>query len=86
MLFGVHNLTALRLPAAFMTLILILTYYKLITEFLQNKKLALYSALILASSFYIILSGRNGQWDIFTHSFMVISIYFLFKMIYNPSK
>lgn len=86
MLFGVHNLVALRLPAALMTLVLIVTYYKLISEFFQNKKLSLYTALILATSFYIIFSGRNGQWDIFTHSFMVISIYFLFKMLYTPSK
>lgn len=85
-LFGVHNLVALRLPAAFLTLILILTFYKLVLEFFRNNKLALYAALILATSFYIIFSGRNGQWDIFTHSFMVLSIYFLLKTLHSPSK
>src|SRR5690606_7680695 len=44
-----------------------------------------YAALILATSFYIIFSGRNGQWDIFTHSFMVLSIYFLYKALHSPS-
>lgn len=86
MLFGIHNLIALRLPAALMTLILILTFYKLTLKMFQNKSFSLYASLILSSSFYIIFSGRNGQWDIFTHGFMVISIYFLIKMIQDPKK
>src|SRR5690606_718323 len=86
MLFGVHNLVALRLPAAVMSLILILAFYKFVLESYQNKKLAVYAALILATSFYIIFSGRNGQWDIFTHSFMVLSIYFLYKALHSPSR
>lgn len=86
MLFGVHNLVALRLPAAIMALALIVTFYKFVLESYLNKKLAVYGALILATSFYIIFSGRNGQWDIFTHSFMVLSIYFLIKTLHYPSR
>lgn len=85
-LFGVHNLIALRLPAALMALVLVLSFYKLVLEFIRNNKLALYAALILVTSFYIIFSGRNGQWDIFTHSFMVLSIYFSIKTIIHPSR
>lgn len=86
MLFGVHNLIALRLPAALMTLILILTFYKLVLEFYQNRTFSLYASLILSTSFYIIFSGRNGQWDIFAHSFMILCIYFLVKMHRCPTK
>ena len=86
MLFGIDNVVALRLPAALMSIVLILTFYKLVLEFFHNKKLAVYTALILTTSFYIIFAGRNGQWDIFTHSFMVLSIYFLLKMLWNPNK
>lgn len=85
-LFGIHNLSALRLPAALICIALILTYYKLILEFFKNTKLAFYTALILATSFYIIFSGRNGQWDIFAHGFMVISIYFLLKMLHRSNR
>src|SRR5690606_14237139 len=62
MLFGIDNVVALRLPAALMSIVLILTFYKLVLEFFHNKKLAVYTALILTTSFYIIFAGRNGQW------------------------
>ncbi|MDG3583621.1 ArnT family glycosyltransferase [Galbibacter pacificus] len=81
MVFGVHNLFALRLPAALSAIVLVFFFYKTVLLISSNKKLSFYTALILPTSFYIIFSGRNGQWDIFTHSFMVISIYFLIKML-----
>lgn len=85
-LFGVHNLWALRLPAALICIVLILAYYKLVIEFFKKKNLAFYTALILATSFYIIFSGRNGQWDIFAHGFMVLSIFFLLRILHQSNK
>src|SRR5690606_32446145 len=45
--------------------------------------------LIAVTSFHIILSGRDGQWDIFTHGFMLVSILFIIKLFSeseNPFK
>ncbi|MRT17129.1 phospholipid carrier-dependent glycosyltransferase [Vitellibacter sp. q18] len=77
-IFGIKNVWALRLPAAIMTLFLILFSYKLAKKLTSEKLYAFISSLIMATSFYIVASARDGQWDIYTHGFMVICIYLLF--------
>ena len=79
MTFGFDSLTALRLPAALVTLLLLFFFYRFIPKLDVSRKLAFLATLILASSFYIVFMGRNGQWDIFTHSFMMVAIFFLWK-------
>lgn len=86
-LFGIKEVWALRFPAALMAMGLVIVLYKLglkITDCnklnKQNQKYAFVSALILATSFYIVASARDGQWDIYTHAFMIFSIYPLFKL------
>lgn len=86
MLFGFKNLIALRIPAALITTLLIVVFYKLGKAITNNEKYAFISSLILATSFFIIFSGRNAQWDIFTHSFMIISIYQLFLFLNLENK
>jgi len=83
--FGVKSLFALRLPAALMgTLVVFMTYF-FCTKLTSQKVFAFIAALVSATSFYIIMSGRDGQWDIFTHAFMLVSIYFLFLVFTNQS-
>ena len=82
-LFGLDSLTALRLPAAISSLFLMLFFYKLLPKTGISKKQSFLSSLILISSFYIIFAGRNGQWDIFTHAFMMLSIYYLWNFFNN---
>ncbi|SHI38518.1 4-amino-4-deoxy-L-arabinose transferase [Mesonia phycicola] len=77
---GFKNIVFLRLPAALCSLLLIFSFYKTLPKFKISKEHAFHASLILATSFYIIFSGRNGQWDIFTHAFMMVSIYFLWKL------
>ncbi|RDK84776.1 ArnT family glycosyltransferase [Marinirhabdus gelatinilytica] len=77
-IFGLKSLTAMRLPAALITLFLVVTTYKFAERFSNNRTIAFIGSLILATSFYIIFSGRNGQWDIFTHGFMMVCIYQLY--------
>ncbi|MFD2517984.1 ArnT family glycosyltransferase [Salinimicrobium flavum] len=79
MIFGFDSLFGLRLPAALITLMLLYFFYRFITKLEVPEKLAFIASLVLSSSFYIIFAGRNGQWDIFTHGFMMGSIYFLWK-------
>ena len=86
MIFGLKNLIGLRLPAAIMGMITVLFSYKLAEKFTQSKQYALISGLIMATSFYIIFAGRNGQWDIFTHAFMMGSIYFLYRFFTTEEK
>lgn len=77
-IFGIKSVWALRLPAAIMTLFLVLFSYKLAKKLSSEKVYAFISSLIMATSFYIVASARDGQWDIYTHGFMVICIYLLY--------
>ncbi len=84
-IFGLENLAAMRLPAALITLTLILSSYSLAIRFTKQRTYAFVSSLVLATSFYIIFSGRNGQWDIFTHGFMMLAIYQLYRFFTESS-
>ena len=77
-IFGIKSVWALRLPAAIMTLVLVLFSYKLAKKLTSEKIYAFISALVMATSFYIVASARDGQWDIYTHGFMVGCIYLLY--------
>lgn len=85
-LFGMKNLVGLRLPAALSAVFLLFTFYFLGLEILKDKKQAFIGTLILSTSFYIVFSGRNGQWDIFAHAFMLFAIYQLFKAFESDKK
>ena len=78
-IFGIKSLWALRLPAAIMTLFLVLFSYKLAKKLTSEKLYAFISSLIMATSFYIVASAREGQWDIYTHGFMLGCIYLLYR-------
>jgi 4-amino-4-deoxy-L-arabinose transferase-like glycosyltransferase len=77
-IFGLKSLFGLRLPAVLSVTFLVFMSYFLGKKVFKNLKQALFAALILATSFYIVFSGRNGQWDIFAHAFMLFAIYQLF--------
>ncbi|ETN96042.1 ArnT family glycosyltransferase [Zhouia amylolytica] len=85
-IFGMKSLFGLRLPAALIVTFLIWMCYELGIKIHNNKRLSFITSLILASSFYIIFSGRNGQWDIFTHGFMIAAIYYLFLLFQQKNK
>ena len=85
-IFGMKNLFGLRLPAVLSVVFLIFTFYFFGIQILKDKKQAFIGTLILATSFYIIFSGRNGQWDIFAHAFMLFAIFQLFKAFETDQK
>ncbi|MEP6260303.1 MAG: glycosyltransferase family 39 protein [Gillisia sp.] len=78
-LFGIENVYAYRLPAALASLFLLLIFYKMQLQAGIHKALAFGTGIILMTSFYVFFAGREGQWDIFTHSFMIGSIYYFIK-------
>lgn len=77
-IFGIKSIWALRLPAAIMTLVLVLFSSKFAQKLTSEKLYAFISSLIMATSFYIVASARDGQWDIYTHGFMMVCIYLLY--------
>ncbi len=85
-IFGMKNLFGLRLPAVLSVVFLIFTFYYLGIQILKDKKQSFIATLILSTSFYIIFSGRNGQWDIFAHAFMLFAIFQLFKAFETDQK
>ena len=77
-IFGIKSVWALRLPAAIMSLILVLISYKFAQKLTSEKLYSFISSLVMATSFYIVASARDGQWDIYTHGFMMLCIYMLY--------
>ncbi len=86
LLFGIKNIAAYRLPTAIMATFTIFTFYNFVALIFKQKKLAFISALILASSFYVIAIQREAPWDIYTHGFMLASIYFLYRLLTEYKK
>ena len=85
-IFGLKNVAALRLPAALMGLLLILTSYLFARKLTTERFYAFISCLIMASSFYVVSAGRDGNWDIFTHAFMMVSIWQLYLFFTSDEK
>jgi 4-amino-4-deoxy-L-arabinose transferase-like glycosyltransferase len=81
MLFGFENIFGLRLPVVLITLLLVFSTHKLSEKLGLSKQQNFHNALILITSFYIYFAGRDNQWDMYTHSFMMVSIVFLWKFL-----
>lgn len=85
MIFGMEGLFGLRLPSAIMGVILVVFIYKFLLKITKNIELSFLAGLIATTSFYIVFSSRDGQWDIYTHSFMMLAIFLLYKL-YNTTE
>jgi len=82
---GMKNMFILRLPVSLVCLMLVYFFYKLMQLFKLKKNQSLNASLILITSFYIFFAGRDNQWDMYTHAFMIVCIYFLLKA-FNETK
>ena len=83
--FGMQQVGALRFPTMLMAIILAYTGYLLSLKILEDRKGALINGLILLTSFYIIAITNEAPWDIYTHGFMLIGIYFLYQLFGEES-
>lgn len=84
--FGFENLFFLRIPVVLSTLLLIYWFFKL-NEILNFTKVqVVQNSLILITSFYIFFSGRDNNWDMYTHSFMTGSLFYLVKHLQTSKK
>lgn len=84
-IFGFDSLFALRLPVVLITLLLVYSIYFISKRMSLTAKHALYNSLISITSFYIFFSGRDNQWDMYTNSFMLVGILFLWKVFQENS-
>ncbi len=81
LVFGFNSLFILRLSVAFVTFLLVLYIYKFSLKLGLSYKNSFHNGLILITSFYIYFAGRDNQWDMYCHSFMIISIYYLWQIL-----
>ncbi|WP_313581936.1 glycosyltransferase family 39 protein [Chishuiella sp.] len=77
--FGFENFFWLRIPVVLVTLLLVYSFYKIAIQLDLSKEQIVNSSLILITSFYVFFAGRDNNWDMYTHSFMLVSIFFLLK-------
>jgi len=85
-LFGFDSLYAMRLPVVAITFLLVFSFYYFSKLIGLSSKYSFNNALILITSFYIFFAGRDNQWDMYTHSFMMVCIYFLWKLFREDSR
>lgn len=85
-IFGLKNLFFLRLPAALMALWMIFSIQGIVKHFSKSRTLAFLTSASLATMLYVMLIGRRGTWDIYTHSFMLASILHFLKIFSSKYK
>lgn len=71
------NLVLQRYASGIMATFMMIFLYLLTIRLTRNRTVGLIAALVLATSFGIILMGRTASWDIYCHSFMLAAIYML---------
>lgn len=79
LIFGIKNVLALRFPSILFVAVTGIGIYLISKELLANKQQSFVNALIGITSFYVIGIIIEAPWDIFTHGFMLIAIYYLFQ-------
>ena len=82
-LFGMTAVWAMRLPAALMVLFLGMGVFMLSRKLNLSKPHSLRNGFIAITSLYVVLIIFDAPWDIYAHTFMLWSIYFLIKGLRN---
>ncbi len=85
LIFGIKSIIALRLPAVLFVALSGIGIFKLSNYVLNDREQSFRNALIGITSFYVIGIIIEAPWDIFTHGFMIIAIYFLIQLFNNES-
>ena len=70
------NISLQRAAAGIMATLMAFFLYFFASALSGNRLLGLLSALVLATSFNVIMAGRVATWDIYCHSFMLGAIFF----------
>ncbi|WP_065219113.1 MULTISPECIES: ArnT family glycosyltransferase [Butyricimonas] len=78
------NISLQRAAAGIMATLMAFFLYFFASALTKNRLLGLLSALVLATSFNVVMAGRVATWDIYCHSFMLGAIFFFYKGITSP--
>lgn len=71
------NIVLQRGAAGLAATAMVLFLYLLVVHIARSRRLGLMAALVCATSYGIVMIGRNATWDIYCHSFMLGAIYFM---------
>ncbi len=85
LIFGAKSLFAYRLPGIIMVVVMANTIYNFSHKICRDKFQAFINALILITSFYVVAIVIEAPWDIFTHGFMLIGIYYLYLLFQHSN-
>ncbi|TYB76972.1 ArnT family glycosyltransferase [Bizionia myxarmorum] len=77
-IFGVNSAFAMRLPAVIFIMIIAVYVFKLSKKITDSQSFGMLAAISVTTSFYVIGIIIEAPWDIFTHGFMCVAIYYLF--------
>lgn len=83
LLFGMDNLSLLRLPSALAAMLLIFFLFRLTKELTTDSWLPWMAAGTASTSFYLFFLARDISWDMFCHSFMLGAIWLLHRGLKN---
>lgn len=73
---GTDSVVAYRLPTSLISTFCVFSLYFLVKRLSNDRAVALYSALVLATSFYFLVIRFEAPSDMYTHAFMVAALYF----------
>lgn len=80
---GTKTLYFFRIPGFLCLALIGITTYYFSLELLKNKIYSIVNSFIAITSFYTIAIIIEAPWDIFSHSFMYLAIYFIYKNLNN---
>jgi len=80
---GTNTLYFFRIPGFLCLALIGITTYYFSLELVKNKIYSIVNSFISITSFYTIAIIIEAPWDIFSHSFMFLAIYFIYKNLNN---
>ena len=79
-IFGIKSVFGMRFPAVLMIMLLCSFVYKLSLKLELDRIHSLRNGFVCATSFYVIGIIIEAPWDIYTHAFMLVAIFYLFQV------
>ena len=80
LIFGIKSVVAFRFPTLILITVISVFTFLLSKKLVNNTSHSLINGLIVITSFYVIGITLEAPWDIYTHGFMLVAIYYLFQL------
>lgn len=79
------NINMQRGVAALMAMLWTMWLYMFVYRITQRRKTAIYTILLFATCYPVILHARTATWDVFCHAFMMGAIYYIYRALYEDT-